>query len=120
MIRWSRLRRHWLVAILLPMLVLRALVPAGFMAAATGDGGVHMQFCAHVGMHGSHAPDPKQGADPRCPFAQSASPAPLPVLPVTAPGALVIDSDRPVFVARATGSFGPPRQQSPRGPPTLA
>lgn len=120
MIRWPRLRRPWLVAILLPVLVLRALVPAGFMAAATDDGGVHMQFCAHAGMHGSHAPDPKQGADPRCPFAQSASPAPLPVLALLAPGALSAAIDRPILVARTPGSSGPPRKQTPRGPPTLA
>lgn len=118
--RWTRLRRHRLVAILLPVLVLRALVPAGFMAAATGDGGVHMQFCAHAGMHGSHAPDSRQGADPRCPFAQSASPAPLPVLPVMEPGVQLRASDQPLLVIRTAGAFGPRRQQTPRGPPTLA
>jgi len=119
-IRLLHFRRRWLVAILLPVLVLRALVPAGFMATAASDGGVHMQFCVHAGMHASHAPGSNQAADPRCPFAQSASPAPLPVLSVAAPDVLHTPVVQPDPLVRTFNALGSYREQTPRGPPTLA
>jgi hypothetical protein len=121
----------WATLLVFGMLFLRALVPAGFMLApvdghlavvlcepgvmASGDHHLHHHHpgndpAAHHGMHG----------DPSCPYAQSAGSAPLPTLPVLTAGAI---PDRLAATPVATQTlltFGPPRQQTSRGPPSLA
>lgn len=119
----ARPARH-LAGLLLALLALRALVPAGFMAAPSADG-LQMAFCesgAAGGLHHGHAPGHghSSAADPACPFAQSAGPAPLPAVP-----ALAGEPPRHAFEPAAPGARaaippGPPRQQTPRGPPRLA
>jgi hypothetical protein len=57
---------------------------------------------------------------PACPYAQSAGPAPLPTLPVVAGSTGCDRLIAPAEVTQTRLSFGPPRQQSSRGPPPLA
>lgn len=116
MIRFRRMHRRWVVALVLPLLALRALVPAGFMASPIA-GSLQMVFCG-AGHHG-HSHHSTAG-DPTCPFAQSAGPAPLPALPVLPAGVEALLFDRPTAVAQTVVQFGPLRQQAPRGPPALA
>jgi len=105
------------------MLCLRALVPAGFMLAPV-DGQLAVVLCDADAAH-HHAAQNHPGhhhhhqLDPTCPYAQSAGPAPLPAQPVLGPQPVV---NAPVLAARLDqvhAHCGPPRQQSPRGPPRL-
>lgn len=114
----------WATLLVLGMLFLRGLVPAGFMLAPI-NGSLAFVLCEpevpavghpHPGHdqaihhHGAHA-------DPTCPYAQSAGPAPLPALPVLAGGTVFDLSVLPTDFAQTFLSFGPTRQQSSRGPP---
>ena len=123
----------WTVPVVLGMIFLRALVPAGFMLAPV-EGRIAFVLCAaempagtgqpphrhhHPGA-GAAAPHAGVHGDPSCPYAQSAGSAPLPTLPVLAGGAV---SDRPVPPPDVTQTFqtsGPDRQQTSRGPPLPA
>jgi hypothetical protein len=112
--------------LLLGMLLLRALVPAGFMLAPV-DGSLVFVLCEpgvlgghHHATHDHAAHHHGAHADSSCPYAQSAGPAPLPTLPVLAGGGV---SELVVSPAALTQTFlhsGPPRQESRRGPPRLA
>jgi Protein of unknown function (DUF2946) len=116
--------------LVLGMLFLRALVPAGFMLAPV-DGGLTVVVCDvemsagerqhhhHPGHDGAAHPDGAH-SDPTCPYAQSAGPAPLPTLPAIAGGAVSDLQEQPAAVAQIISTCGPIRQQSPRGPPSLA
>jgi hypothetical protein len=121
-------RRRWAL-VLLPLLLLRALVPVGFMPAV-GAGSFALMFCdaatgigagAHAHHHG-HGQGPAasgqagHAAAPDCPYAQSAAPPLLAVtaVPPTAPRAdapagwpAVLEAPRPP----------PPRHAAARGPP---
>ncbi len=109
------------------MLFLRALIPAGVMLAPD-DGHLALVLCGveisapaqHHAGHDHTAHHHGLHADPACPYAQSAGPAPLPALPALAgaptPGVLVL----PTALAQTFLAFGPTRQQTPRGPPHLA
>ncbi len=116
--------RFWVAALLLPLLAVRALVPAGFMAAPVA-GSVQIVFCDAGAMAGHHHAGHDGGhhspvADPTCPFAQSAGPAPLPSIPVLAADAAPHSFERILAVSQTAPASGPERQQTPRGPPTLA
>jgi hypothetical protein len=121
--RWARL-------LVLGMLFLRALIPAGFMLAPL-DGGLTMVVCDAAMSAGEHAhhhhpghdgPAHPEGAhsDPTCPYAQSAGPAPLPTLPTIAGAAASDWHEPPATVAQIFSTCGPVREQTPRGPPVLA
>ena len=121
----------WAALLVLGLLFLRALVPAGVMLAAV-DGNLALVLCDaetpagehqhhhhHLGHdHAAH----HEGAhtDPTCPYAQSAGPAPLPALPVLAGGAVHELLVPPAAVSQTFLSFGPARRQTSRGPPPLA
>jgi hypothetical protein len=124
-------RRGWAMLLVLGALFLRALVPAGFLLApvngslafvlcdAEMSGALQHQHHHHPGHDGSAHHDGGHG-DPTCPYAQSAGPAPLPSLPALA-GAEGCDLLLPpVALTQTLFSFGPPRQQSSRGPPSPA
>ncbi|MCX7056898.1 MAG: hypothetical protein NTZ79_06810 [Proteobacteria bacterium] len=116
--------RFWVVAMVLPLLALRALVPAGFMAAPVA-GAIQIVFCEPGAMAGHHHPGHDAGhqstvADPTCPFAQSAGPAPLPSIPVLAADSAPSGVEPILTVSQTAPASGPERQQTPRGPPTLA
>jgi hypothetical protein len=125
LIRFRRLRLLCLLAFVLPVLALRALVPAGFMAAPV-DGTLQIVLCqpgAMAGHHhhpGSPASGPALEVDPTCPYAQSAGPALMPTLPVLPAVAMMHRPEPPEAVTQTRLNFGPLRQQFPRGPPTLA
>ena len=127
MIRSRRLRLYCLVAFVLPVLALRALVPAGFMAASV-DGTLQIVLCrpgimagGHHHHHHQNSQDPAPlDVDPTCPYAQSAGPALMPMLPVLPAAVAMHRLEAPAATSQTQFGFGPPRQQSPRGPPTLA
>ena len=131
-------KRGWVPLLVLGLVLLRGLVPAGFMLApvdghlafvlcdadasmpamATGAmpaGHHHMHMAMeHAGHgHGAHG-------DPTCPYAQSAGPAPLPTLPVLAGGTTFGRPQLPAAITQTLLGFGPIRQPSSRGPPHLA
>jgi hypothetical protein len=132
--------RRRLLALLLPALVLRALIPFGFMPVVAG-GGMTIGFCPgevqppgiaaahqisahqdlHAGHHLGHGGDPGSSGAHHAPclFAASASPAFSPAVLALAPS----DAHRAQPVeALAARVFLPTilRTQSPRGPPAIA
>jgi len=120
-------RRTWWALALLPALLLRALVPAGFMPAV-GSGSFALVFCEpgtmavaahahhhhHSGADGAGHGTPAVSAE--CPFAQSAAPA-LPTLAAVVIAHPLVahappaprDDERPTAV--------PLRHAAARGPP---
>lgn len=131
MLKSRRIRLLCLVAFVLPVLLLRASIPAGFMAASV-DGTWQIVLCQPglmAGVHHDHhhhhlgAPDTAPASvdvDPTCPYAQSAGPALLPTLPILPAAVAMHRLEPPAATTQTELSYGPPRQQSPRGPPTLA
>lgn len=123
----SRNGSHGAAPWVLAMLCLRALVPAGFMLAPV-EGQLAVVLCdadaARAAHH--HAGQDHPGhhhhlqLDPTCPYAQSAGPAPLPALPAMDPQPVVSTPIPVVHLGQVYAPCGPPRQQSPRGPPHLA
>ncbi len=114
---------HWPTLLLLGLLLLRGLVPAGFMLAPD-NGRMAFVLCS-VDLPMGHNPRSHDPADhphgvhpdPTCPYAQSAAPAPLPTLPVLQ---AVIHLDvlrQPKAVAQVFLPSGPRREPSSRGPP---
>jgi len=120
--------RDWAAPFVLAMLCLRALVPAGFMLAPV-EGRLDVVLCDsdapggaghHHGGHDSSGHHPHTLIDPTCPYAQSAGPAPLPVLPVLHAPPLADRLASPAGVGQIYSQFGPSRHESPRAPPHLA
>lgn len=121
----------WVTLLILGWLFLRALIPAGFMLAQV-DGGLALVVCdaeMSAGEHQHHHHHPGHDhpahhegvhSDPTCPYAQSAGPAPLPTLPVLVGGAVHDRLVPPAAVTQTIATFGPPRQQTSRGPPPFA
>lgn len=112
------------VLLVLTMLIVRAVVPAGYMLATEG-GHTGIVLCDaglppahHAGHH--HPGTGHTHGDPTCPYAQSAGPAPLPALPVLAARAAAGDYLLPQSLAQQSSPFGPERRQSPRAPPHIA
>jgi hypothetical protein len=117
----------WAPQLVCAALLLRALVPAGFMLAPV-DGHLAFVLCDAEMSAGEHQHPHHPGhdnaahhqgvhGDPTCPYAQSAGPAPLPTLPVLVSAATL---DRLLAPSGATQTLlrcGPTRQQTPRGPP---
>jgi len=121
----------------MPALLLRALIPAGFMPVA-GAGGPHLGFCPGAGElppgatapagHGSHPGHAQHGGDgrgnpvtphhPACIFSVGAATAfvapPTYALPAPALAARTERIAAPVFLPAIL------RAQSPRGPPTVS
>ena len=131
----ARLRRKQfrIAGLLLPAILFRALIPAGFMPAIASDGAFGLQFCpgtdqaamdtrsAHFHHHGGASGDSGDTmghGQLLCPFAATVGPAPLPALT-----ALVIapDYNQPVPSRPVSRDTIPTiiRTQSPRAPPAL-
>jgi hypothetical protein len=129
---------RWASTLVLGLLFLRALVPAGFMLASV-DGNLAFVLCDgdmpraampdgampaghhHMPMAMDHAAH-HHGAhgDPPCPYALSGGPAPLPTLPVLVGGTTFERPRLPAAITQTLLSFGPIRLPSSRGPPHLA
>ena len=107
--------------LVLAMLALRALVPAGYMLAPV-DGQLALVLCAaNASLAGHHHAHPGHTHfDPTCPFAQSAGPAPPPAFPVLAPAAVATAVAVPAQLSQRFVHFGPARQHSPRAPPQFS
>jgi hypothetical protein len=120
--------RNWAAPFVLAILCLRALVPAGFMLAPV-DGRLHVVLCdadAPGSLNHHHNGHDQTGhhshslIDPTCPYAQSAGPAPLPVLPLHHIPPPASSAASPTVVGQVYSLFGPVRHESPRAPPQLA
>jgi hypothetical protein len=125
----------WASLLVLGLVLLRALVPAGFMLApvaghpalvlcdddAPTPAGAVPAIHRHMHMAMGHAAHRHGGhADPTCPYAQSGGPAPLPSLPVLAGSTTFERPQLPAAITQTLLCFGPIRQPSSRGPPHLA
>lgn len=125
-------RPSWAAAVVIAMLAVRALVPAGFMVAPV-DGSLSFVLCepdvlgGPQGHQHHHHPGHDEAAhsggshgDSTCPYAQSAGPAPLQALPGVAAASTIVEALVPTIRHQVSLRSGPIRQQFPRGPPALA
>lgn len=123
---------RWPTLVILGLLFLRALVPAGVMLAPMG-GSLALVLCEtaiteseeprqhhHYSGHDHVTHHEGAHADPTCPYAQSGGPAPLPTVPVLATAAIIDQLVVPTAATQTLLTFGPIRRQTSRGPPTLA
>jgi hypothetical protein len=112
-------RHDWLCALALIGLLLRALVPVGFMPAPV-HGEVRLVLCSAAGINASHqVPEPHGVSDHLpCLFAAScAAAAPAPAqLTVKL---LFLGSSSPESSYRSPPSAAPARHTAARGPPIL-
>jgi len=106
------------------MLLLRALVPAGYMLAPE-DGRLALVLCdagaprgAHH--HDAHHPGPHTHGGPNCPYAQSSGPAPLADAPTATAAAIAARVRLPAEVSQTALQPGPLRQLPARAPPQTA
>lgn len=119
----SRHRLYLVLTLLMPLLTLRALLPAGYMVSAAHDG-PRIVMCSE-GLAALNAPaDDSQhpqpaSADGDCAFAHAAASAPPPHYIA---GAFVPALDV-AFLSAVTDSLppatGPPRQAGARAPPAF-
>jgi hypothetical protein len=109
--------RDWLAALALLGLLLRALVPAGFMPASA-HGEFQLVFCSVPGdglVHSGHLPRGATDNTP-CPFAASATAASPPLSKVArTPMLLSVVGISPLY--RAPPDSAPLRYAAARGPP---
>jgi hypothetical protein len=122
----TRRRLHFVIALLLPLMALRALLPAGYMLDS-GHGALRVVMCSE----GLHSAPVGENSDPSngnghgqrdsgsCPFAQATMNAPP---PSASPSIVMVR-----FEAGAVPAFAAPirstslvRVQSARGPPSLS
>jgi hypothetical protein len=117
----TRRRLHFVLALLLPLLALRVLLPAGYMATADADG-LRIVLCSE-GLAAWNTPDgdpaPHQQPDGAndCPFAHAALNAPPPHYLA---GAAIASTDLgfiPDLSRALPPSVGPPRTGGARAPP---
>jgi hypothetical protein len=113
--------REWLGALTLVALFAQALIPAGFMPAGGNAG--PLKICTgwmpapHTTLHDSDY----HHADALCPFAQALMASVPPDLSSALRGFEYLTTfSRPYTGSMAGTANGPPRSQSPRGPPTLS
>lgn len=115
----TRSRRHLLIALLLPLLALRALLPTGYMAEAQA-GEFRLVMCAE----GLHLPQDSDGQDPAgenglCLFAHAAQAA-VPAAPFVVPAAPDVAPALPGIGHLLAPTTGPPRAELARGPPSFS
>jgi hypothetical protein len=118
-----RRRQRWL-ARLLPLLLLRSLIPVGFMPVAAGAGFIGLcpdaaamppGMVMHEHMHHAGGAD-QNGHAPPCPFALSAAIAGVPTLSeLIAHFSAVAPAELPAFASLRIATIL--RAQAPRGPP---
>jgi Protein of unknown function (DUF2946) len=128
LLKSRRIRLLCLAAFVLPVLLLRAAIPAGFMAASV-DGTWQIVLCEpqmmmaaghHHHHHHSDSHDSMPSdVDPTCPYAQSAGPALMPTLPLLPTVAMMHRLQPQPATTQTRLPSGPARQQFPRGPPSL-
>jgi hypothetical protein len=125
--------RPGLIGLLLSALMLRLLIPAGFMLAVDAHGGPALVLCGGTQaapaasihkMHGARHQiphDPAHGHEAPCPYAAMAAPVVPPLPPVLAPAP---QTRPPVAQPALRSAWAPPPSASPpppaTGPPLLA
>jgi len=118
-------RRHirLVIALLLPLMVLRAMLPAGYMPVAE-NGELRMVMCS-AGLQLPVSNDTEQGkhhstADTPCPFANVLTSAP----PVQYVATVIVAAAEFRFTSLTTDTLppptGPPRITAARAPPALS
>jgi hypothetical protein len=115
----ARRHLHLLIALLLPLMVMRGMLPAGYMPVAE-DGVFRMALCSDgLQQPGQSDPDKHQlpGSSGDCLFAHAAAAPPPSIIAVAAPEFVGAQSTE-VSAAQQTANVIP-RAQSPRGPPAL-
>ena len=115
----SRRRIRGWIALLLPLMLLRALLPAGYMPVAAQDG-LHIVMCSDgLADRTAPAPGPDHSPTPdgsHCLFAHAAAFAPPQAAAAIVTPAPVAFSTAPDPVSGSTAT-GPPRLHTARGPP---
>lgn len=120
----SRRRISGWIALLLPLMALRAMLPAGYMPVAA-DGELRIVMCS-AGLAGqtdadgnSDHPAPSLGMDGGCLFGHAATIAPPSAIPCCAFAPSLVS-----FVSRSSAltppSTGPPRVTAARAPPSFS
>jgi hypothetical protein len=117
-------RAAW--ALLFAILLLRAFVPAGYMAGTGASGAPALVLCPGVdpppamAMHG-HKHDPATHRESPCPFAALAAPALPPAPPLFAPPPALPTEPSRAPALRADAAPGPAAPPPPAtGPPAFA
>lgn len=140
-LRCLRTRRLAIALLVLPALLLRGLIPVGFMPEVDARGGISIALCpgetalpdnaaraplghqhdSHAHQHGSHSSPGAPGATHHAPclFAASGAAAVTPAMPALT---LSVPAVTRLPEIPASGVFPPSilRTQSPRGPPSRA
>jgi hypothetical protein len=115
-------RRRLLIALLLPGLALRVLLPAGFMPLVEG-GELRIVMCSDgMQLPGTDSGDEHPGGDDmgKCPFANAAFNAPLTQFVVVGAIATLDAQFLPFPAEDLPPSTGPPRVAAARAPPYLS
>jgi hypothetical protein len=116
----ARRHLHLLIALLLPLMVMRGMLPVGYMPVAEG-GAFKMALCSDgLQLPGESDQDnhklPGSGGD--CLFAHATASAPPPsIIALAAPEFMDTRSTGPSAAQQTAGVI--PRAQSSRGPPAL-
>jgi hypothetical protein len=129
-LKFGRRRANWWIALVLPGLLLRALIPIGFMPVFGAHVGVQLSMCdgyapvafAAMQMPADMPMDMHPGgksAHSVCPYGASAALA-SPLMLGEAPSIVPICAQRQVARAQIAHFEMALRTQSPRGPPTNA
>jgi len=116
-VRRTRLR-EWIAALALFGVLLRGLIPVGFMPVAV-VGGTQLMFCHGADPHPSRHSGTQGVADSHCAFALSSSGAPTPETITTT---VTATPDAPACYGRSSTALNatPARHCAPRGPPAAA
>lgn len=120
----SRRRLRLVIALLLPLMALRALLPAGYMVAAE-SGELGIVLCSDgLAAWGTHAPsdpehdDKRQPAGEDCAFANATFNAPVPHLLTSVAAPVPEFRFASVTSTQLPPATGPPRQTGARAPPS--
>ncbi|MBK9250934.1 MAG: hypothetical protein IPM70_03170 [Proteobacteria bacterium] len=116
----SRRHLHLLIALLLPLMVMRGMLPAGYMPVAE-NGVFKIALCSDgLSLPGQTDDDNRQlpGSSGDCLFAHAAASAPPPST-VALPALNVVAAKSTEIPSAQQAASVIPRAQSPRGPPAL-
>lgn len=114
---------YLVLTLLMPLLTLRALLPAGYMVSAAGDG-PRIVLCSE-GLAGWHAAadesrhDQLPAAGDNCPFALSGMHAPPPHVAVLGFAPALVSTFLQQPSAELPPATGPPRNSGARAPPAF-
>jgi len=108
--------RSFAVTLALSAMLLRAVLPAGWMPNLAGPGDVPLVICSVDGAHHLPPHEPARGDDHSCPFAVMAHLAP-PQLPTAIPQSFAVAWLDHVFTEQPASFAAVDPGHAPRGPP---